>query len=93
MSKAKPLDVIRFSAGIHSIKTTVDGGANVTFSLSGNEVTALTQLLQVRQQTGVILEVAAVPVLQKEKLTDIDDATKKEAKRGGTRVDRRRFTN
>lgn len=61
MSKAKD-EVIRFSAGIHSIKTTIDGGANVTFALNGKEVTALTQLLEIRQQTGVILEVAAVPV-------------------------------
>jgi hypothetical protein len=97
MTKAKttppPASVIRFVAIINQIRTTIDGGANVTFSLSGNEVTALTQLLQVRQQTGVVLEVAAVPVLQKEKLTKVDDETEKKAKRSSPHVDRGRFAN
>jgi hypothetical protein len=88
-SAALGKSAIRFSATIHAIRTTIDGGANVTFALSGNEVVALTHLLEVRQRTGVFLEVAAVPV--KERLTVIDDETKKKAKRGSTRVDRRRF--
>jgi hypothetical protein len=52
----------------------VDGGANVTFSLSGKEVKALTQLLQVRQQVGIVLEVVAVPVIMK---TEINDKEKR----------------
>lgn len=85
----KQIETISFSAVIHSIKTTIDGGANVTLALSGKELTALTQLLQVRQMTGVYLEVAAVPV--KEKLTEVNNETKKGAKGSPARVDRGRF--
>ena len=60
MSK-KP-EIIKFQAQVYQIRTTVDGGANVTFSLSGKEIKALTQLLQVKEQVGVILEVAAIPI-------------------------------
>jgi hypothetical protein len=61
---AKQDSIIKFQAQICGIRTTIDGGSNVTFSLSGTEVKALTQLLQVRQQVGAILEVVAVPVKQ-----------------------------
>ena len=61
MTKKQP-DVIKFQAQVYQIRTTVDGGANVTLALSGKEIKALTQLLQVKEQVGVILEVAAVPV-------------------------------
>jgi len=64
MTKKEP-EVIRFQAQLSGIRTVIDGGSSVTFSLSGKEVKALTQLLQVRQQVGVILEVAAVPVMAK----------------------------
>lgn len=63
MAKKDP--VIRFSAQVHSIKTMIDGGINVTLSLSGKETSAIIDLLQVKQQVGAILEVAAVPVVQK----------------------------
>ena len=72
---AKQDSVIKFQAQISGIRTTIDGGSNVTFSLSGAEVKALTQLLQVRQQVGVILEIVAVPVLPK--LTKIDKQPEK----------------
>ncbi len=61
---AKQDSIIKFQAQIGGIRTTIDGGSNVTFSLSGTEVKALTQLLQVRQQVGAMLEVVAVPVKQ-----------------------------
>ena len=61
VTKKQP-DVIKFQAQVYQIRTTVDGGANVTLALSGKEIKALTQLLQVKEQVGVILEVVAVPV-------------------------------
>jgi hypothetical protein len=62
MAKKKEPEVIRFSCILSGIRTTIDGGTNVTISLPHNEIKALTQLLQVRNQVGVILEIAAVPV-------------------------------
>ena len=61
MTKNQP-EVIKFQAQVWQVKTLIDGGANVTLSLSGKELKALTQLLQVKQQIGVLLEVVAVPV-------------------------------
>jgi len=61
VTKKQP-EIIKFQAQVYQIRTTVDGGANVTLALSGKEIKALTQLLKVKEQVGVILEVAAVPV-------------------------------
>lgn len=66
MAKTDKTDVIRFQAQISGIRTVIDGGSNVTFALQANEIKALTQLLQVRQQIGVFLEIAAVPIKVKE---------------------------
>ena len=59
--KKKP-ELIEFDAQIAGIRTVIDGGSNVTLSLSATEIKALTQLLQVRQQVGTILKIVAVPV-------------------------------
>lgn len=62
MSKKK-ITVIRFVAPVFQIRTLVDGGTNVTFSLSNNDLPAIAQLLECKQP-GILLEVAAVPVKQ-----------------------------
>jgi len=61
MANKKPI-IIKFKAQVYQIRTTIDGGANVTLSLSGKEIKALTQLLQVKEQIGILLEVAAIPI-------------------------------
>jgi hypothetical protein len=58
----KEAEVIRFTAQVSGIKTLIDGGFNVTLGLSKKDIKAITQLLQVKEQVGVILEVAAIPV-------------------------------
>lgn len=72
---AKSESVIRFSAIVHQIKTLIDGGMNVTLSLSDKEIKQISQLLECKKN-GAILEVAIVPVKQK-----IEEVKKYEPKR------------
>jgi hypothetical protein len=60
MAKAKN-SVIQFKAQVWQVKTLVDGGINVTLSLSENEISQVSHLLECKRR-GAILEVAAVPV-------------------------------
>lgn len=76
MSKKQP-EIIKFQAQVYQIRTTIDGGANVTLALSGKEIKALTQLLQVKEQVGIILEIAAVPVKVATKLPVKNDNTRR----------------
>lgn len=56
--------VIHFSASVFQIRTLVDGGMNVTLSLSDKDIKQIAQLLECKK-AGAVLEVAAVPVKQK----------------------------
>jgi len=56
--------VIKFQAQVWSIKTLVDGGMNVTLSLSDKNIKQVSQLLECKKR-GALLEVAAVPVVVK----------------------------
>ena len=56
-------NVIRFSASVFQIRTLVDGGMNVTLSLSDKDIKQVSQLLECKK-IGAVLEVAAVPVKQ-----------------------------
>lgn len=60
LTVAKPT-VIKFQAQVWSIKTLVDGGVNVTLSLSEKEIKQVAQLLECKKGNAV-LEVAAVPI-------------------------------
>jgi hypothetical protein len=53
--------VIEFQAQVWSIKTLVDGGMNVTLSLSDKDIKQISQLLECKKR-GALLEVAAVPI-------------------------------
>lgn len=60
-STASGENVIQFPAQVWSIKTTVDGGINVTLALSEKQVKQVSQLLECKQR-GALLEVAIVPI-------------------------------
>ncbi len=74
---AKKNSVIRFSAQVWQVKTLVDGGMNVTFSLSEKELKAISQLLECKQR-GAIVEIAAVPVKQEIKKFSDEPKRRKE---------------
>lgn len=67
MSKADP--VIKFQAQVWSIKTMVDGGMNVTLSLSDKDIKQVSQLLECKK-SNALLEVAAVPIKPEAKLVE-----------------------
>lgn len=73
---SKPDSVIKFQAQVWSIKTMVDGGMNVTLSLSDKDIKQVSQLLECKKR-GALLEVAAIPVIQ-----ELKDAKKTEANHG-----------
>lgn len=60
MSKTKDDPVIKFQAQVWNIKTLVDGGINVTLSLSDKNIKQISQLLECKK-SNALLEVAAVP--------------------------------
>lgn len=68
MSKSPKVEVIRFSAVVYQIRTLADGGMNVTLSLSDKDIKQISQLLECKKN-GAILEVAAVPVKQRQQET------------------------
>jgi hypothetical protein len=59
---AKPPTVINFKASVYSLRTMVDGGINVTLSLSVGDTKQITQLLQCKEKMA-LLEIAAIPVI------------------------------
>lgn len=59
MTKAD--SVIKFQAQVWSIKTMVDGGMNVTLSLSDRDIKQVSQLLECKK-LNALLEVAAIPI-------------------------------
>jgi len=65
MSKAGV--VIKFQAQVWAIKTMVDGGVNVTLSLSDKNIKQISQLLECKKANG-LLEVAAVVVKPEAKI-------------------------
>ena len=67
MSKADP--VIRFQAQVWSVRTTVDGGMNVTLSLSDKDIKQVSQLLECKK-SNALLEVAAIPIKPEAKSTE-----------------------
>lgn len=64
-SKSDP--VIKFQAQVWSIKTMVDGGMNVTLSLSDKDIKQVSQLLECKK-SNALLEVAAVPIKPEAKI-------------------------
>jgi hypothetical protein len=77
MSKAD--SVIRFQAQVWSIKTMVDGGMNVTLSLSDKDIKQISQLLECKK-SNALLEVAAVPIKPEAKLQE-KNVTRKRVER------------
>lgn len=63
----KAATVINFQAQVWAIKTTIDGGVNVTLSLSEKNLKAFTSLLECKERKA-LLEVAAVPILPEAKV-------------------------
>ena len=61
--------VIRFQAQVWSIKTMVDGGMNVTLSLSDRDIKQVSQLLECKK-SNALLEVAAIPIKPEAKLKE-----------------------
>jgi len=65
MTDSKPkqprVEVIQFPAQVWAVKTTVDGGVNVTLALSDKQIKQVAQLLECRKN-NVMLEIAAVPI-------------------------------
>jgi len=84
----KPPSVIKFQATVYKVQTLVDNGLRLTLDLSEKELNTAKAMMECKMR-GELLEIAAVPVTIK--LTKVDNETKKETKRSGARVDRRRF--
>lgn len=59
--------VIKFQAQVWSIKTLVDGGINVTLSLSDKDIATVSKLLECKKGNA-LLEVAAVPIKPESKI-------------------------
>lgn len=57
-------DVIRFQAVVAKAQTLVDGGLRITLDLPETAIEIVAKLMQVKRE-GAVLEIAAVPVLQK----------------------------
>ena len=57
-------DAIRFAAQVEKVTTLTDGGIRIVLDLAETEIEVAKQMMIVRQQ-GAILEVAAIPVLQR----------------------------
>lgn len=77
--------VIKFQAQVWSIKTLVDGGMNVTLSLSDKDIKQISQLLECKKR-GALLEVAAVPFVQ-----ELKDAKKTEDNHGRNAKRKQRY--
>ena len=53
-------NVIKFSASVSSVRTLVDGGINVTFSLGEDSIMQVAQLLECkREMIPLVIEVKA----------------------------------
>ena len=66
MTTKKQVSVIRFQAQVWSVKTTVDGGVNITLAISSKEVEVIGNLLECKNGNA-LLEVAAVPIKPEKK--------------------------
>ncbi len=77
---AKTASAIRFQATVWSVKTLVDGGINVTLSLSDKELKQVSQLLECKKGNA-ILEVAAVPIKPEARIQPVKHATTKRRQR------------
>ena len=65
MAEAVTVDVITFTAQVAKIQTMIDGGIRVTLDLPGSAIGTVMALMQCREP-GVLLEIAAVPVRDKD---------------------------
>jgi hypothetical protein len=72
--KADP--VIRFQAQVWSVRTTVDGGMNVTLSLSDKDIKQVSQLLECKK-SNALLEVEAVPIKPEAKTKEKNGSRKR----------------
>ena len=61
MASKTKIDVIHLTAQVWAIKTTVDGGVNVTLAISGKCINEIAMLLECKEKRA-ILEIAAVPI-------------------------------
>lgn len=73
--KAK-VEVIQFPAHVWSVKTTVDGGVNVTFAMSDKQIKQVAQLLECKKNNAM-LEIAAVPITPEAKPMQKNDKPKR----------------
>ncbi len=70
------IEVIQFPAQVWSVRTTVDGGVNVTFAMSDKQIKQVAQLLECKKNNA-ILEIAAVPIKPEAKITQQNDRPKR----------------
>jgi len=64
-------DVIRFSAQVFKVATTIDGGIRLTLDMNTDPQT-MTALIQAKQP-GIILECACLAIKPEETIKPIDD--------------------
>lgn len=60
----KAESVVRFTAQVFKVQTTIDGGIRLTLDLSEAETMVAKQLMDIKRANG-LLEVAAVPIDKK----------------------------
>ena len=80
MSKPQKAEVIQFHAQVWAVKTTVDGGVNVTLALSDKQIRQVAQLLECRKN-NVMLEIAAVPIKPQAKKIEANAPKRKRTQR------------
>lgn len=78
---------IEFAATVYKVQTLVDGGIRVTLDLSESEIATAAQLMLCKRDNVLLL--ASV----RPSLTELDDATQKEAKDGAIGMGSRRIRN
>lgn len=76
----KKIKVIQFPAQVWSVRTTIDGGVNVTFAMSDKQIEQVAQLLECKKNNA-ILEIAAVPIKPEAKQITKNDNPQKRTKR------------
>jgi hypothetical protein len=76
----KKITVIQFPAQVWSVRTTVDGGVNVTFAMSDKQIEQVAQLLECKKNNAV-LEIAAVPIKPEAKKIPAHDRPAKRTQR------------
>jgi len=57
-------DAIRFQAQVYKVQTTIDGGIRLTLDLPESSIDTAGELMRCRL-AGAMLEIAAIPVIQK----------------------------